>query len=105
MIDKDKREVGGWWMWVLFLIVISGIVFGGLRYAGLVGQTFVERKVFENSYQYSAAQKARIATFQAQLSEIDTRLMSTDLDDATRANLEATRSGIKIQLTTARNLQ
>ena len=105
MIDQDKREVGGWWMWILGLVVVSVVVFGGLRYTGMIGQTFVERKVFENSYQYTAAQKARIATFEAQLAEIDTRLLSTELDGVTRTNLEATRSGIKVQLGVARRVQ
>jgi putative aminopeptidase FrvX len=104
-IDQDKREVGGWWMWILGLVVVSIVVFGGLRYTGMIGQTFVERKVFENSYQYSAAQKARIDMFEAQKAEIEARLMGTDLDSATKSNLEAQLSGIKIQLRSARAAQ
>ena len=105
MIDQDKREVGGWWMWILGLVVVSVVVFGGLRAAGMLTGTIVERKVFENSYQYTAAQKARIATFEAQLAEIDTRLLNTELDGVTRTDLEATRSGLKIQLNVARKVQ
>jgi hypothetical protein len=97
----SKRFFGGWWLWVLFLLVISIITFFGLRMAGVIG----ERIVFENSFQYSESVKAEIATFEAQLAEIDRQLSNSELDKQTRENLEAQAAGIRIKLSTARSKQ
>ena len=77
----------------------------GLRATGMIGGTYLERKVFEQSYQKQAGDQERLDTFQAQLAEIDTRLAG-QLDDATRNGLQAQRSAINIQIQTVRrNLQ
>lgn len=101
-MDKEKKLVGGWWMWVLLLMIVSGIVLTGLSYVGLIGRTVVERKVFENSFQYSEARKAEVAAYQATLAEIERKLATAKIDEGTRANLEAQASGIRIQLNVAR---
>lgn len=103
MIDQDKREVGGWWMWILALVVVSAVVLGTLGYMGKFTGTVVERKVLENSIQYSEARKSEIAVFEAQLSEIDATLMGMAADDSRRNGLEAQRSAINIQLKSARS--
>jgi len=104
-ISSDKREVGGWWMWFLLLIAISGVALFMLNSMGLVGKTIIERKVFENSFQYSEARKSEIALFEAQLAEIDRKLMSRDLDENTRVNLEAQAASVRIHLSVARSKQ
>ena len=104
-MDKDKKEFGKWWMWILLLGIITIIVLSFLSYFGIVGRTIIERKVFENSFQYSESVKSSIATFEAQLSEIDHKLSSTTLDAETRTNLEAQASAIRIQLSVARSKQ
>lgn len=104
-MDSEKKLVGGWWMWILLLLTVSGIVLTGLSYVGLIGRTVVERKVFENSFQYSEARKAEVATYQATLSEIERKLATSKIDEGTRANLEAQASGLRIQLSTARAKQ
>ena len=98
MIDQEKRAMGGWWMWILGLVIVTVVVFAALNYAGIIGKTIVERKVFENSYQYSAGQKQKIAIYEAQLAELKGRLASPDLDSGTRANIKAQASQIRIQL-------
>lgn len=98
MVDQEKREVGGWWMWILALTVVTLIAFTGLRYAGVIGQTVVEREVFEQSYQYTAAQKQRIATYKAQMAELEGKLLNPNMDEADKANINAQLSGIRIQL-------
>lgn len=102
MVDEEKRGFAKWWLWILLLIIISSVALFGLNAAGRLGNTVVEREVFEQSYQYTAAQRERIATFESQLAEIETRLSDSTLDDVTRRDLEAQRSAIRVQLQQAR---
>ena len=104
-IDPEKKEFGSWWMWVLGLVVVSIIVLTALNYAGVIGKTVVEREVFRNSYQYSAGKEQQIATYEAQLAELNSKLSNSQLDATTRANIEAQVSSIRIQLSTARRTQ
>lgn len=101
-MDSDKKEMGKWWMWILGLMVVTGIITTMLSYAGVIGRTVVERKVFENSYQYSEGQRARVNLFEAQLVEIERKLGNPELDETTRANLEAQASSVRIQLGAAK---
>lgn len=102
-METEKKYYAGWFFWGLLLASIAGIILTGLSYLGVFGQTVVERKVFENSFQYSESRKAEIATFEAQLAEIDGKLNNTNLDSDTRTNLEAQKSAINIQLSVARS--
>lgn len=102
-MEAEKKELGGWWLWILTLSVLTIVVLGGLNYVGVIGKTIVERKVFEQSYQYSAGQQQKIATFQAQMAELDRQLANPDLDNQTRTNLEAQAASIRIQLNAARS--
>jgi biopolymer transport protein ExbB/TolQ len=99
----EKREFAGWWMWILLLLVISAIVFTGLRYVGLVGQTMIERKVFEESYQRSAGDEAKLNTFRASMAEIESQLRRDDLSASTRADYEAQLAAIRIQINALEN--
>jgi len=101
-MEKEKTYLAGWWMWILGLLVVSAVIISILSYAGMFGRTVVERKIFENSFQYSEARKTEVATFKAQLAEID-RLLSSDIDTQTRARLEAQASALRVQLQTARS--
>lgn len=101
MVDM-KDEFAKWWVVVVGLIVATGIVFTLLNYAGVIGGTIVERKVFENSYQYKEGNRARVNMFEAQLAEIDVQLGSDGLSDVMRSNLKAQRSAIMVQLQAAR---
>ena len=94
----EQREVGSWWMWILGLVIVSVIAFTALSYIGIIGKTVVEREVFENSYQYTAGQRQKMATYEAQIAEINGKLSDSSLDASTRKNLEAQRSAINIQL-------
>lgn len=101
-MDQDKIEVGKWFMWGIVLLVVLAVVGWGLSAIGLFGSTVVERKVFENSIQYSEARKSEIATFEAQLAEIDRKLSNPEINPDTRHNLEAQASAIRIQLDAAK---
>ena len=90
---------------VLLVIVVLSLVGWGLHAAGVFGSTVVERKVFEHSYQRSEAMKARIATDEAVLAEIETRLSNPKLDADTRANLEAQARAARVRLKAARSQQ
>lgn len=84
-------------MWILGLLVVASLVGGGMKILGVFG----ERVVFEQSFQYKEARKTEVATFEAQLAEID-RLLSSDIDSTTRANMESQAASIRIQLSVAR---
>ena len=104
--EKEAR----WTFWrflplfVIILVVLSAIGFG-LRSAGLLGRTVVQRKVFEQSYQRSEALKAQIATDEATLAEIQRKLSNPQLEQQTRHNLEAQASAARIRIATAQRKQ
>ncbi len=83
MNNNDYRQSAGraaretsWTFWrflpifVVVVVVLSAIGFG-LKSAGIIGTTIVERVVFENSYQYKAGMAQRGAILEANISEID----------------------------------
>jgi hypothetical protein len=102
-IHKEVR----WTFWKVFplalviMIVLSAVGFG-LRALGLIGETVVERKVFENSYQRSESIKAQIATDEAVLVEIERKLLNPGLDESTRHNLEAQATAARVRIATAK---
>lgn len=95
-MDKEKMYIGKWWVWILFLLIISVIVFGILNYVGLVGKTFVERKVFEHSYQKQEADKSAITAYSAQLAMLRGKLNNPNLDVGKRAEIKAQIDAINI---------
>lgn len=101
----ERREFGRWWMWVLGLMILSGLIFTLLGYAGIFTKTVVEREVFEKSFQYSEARKSEIATYEAQLAEINSQLADPALDENTRRSLKSQKSAIEVRLTAAKTKQ
>lgn len=104
---KDEVKEVGWAFrrilgWVVLAAVVLGAVGFGLNSLGVFGHTFVERKVFEQSYQRSEALKSRIATDEAALAEIEAQLRNPNLDADTRANLEAQAAAARVRLRAAR---
>ena len=73
-----------------------------LHSCGVFGETLVNRKVFENSYQRVSALKSRIAVDEATLASINVQLRSAELDPATRTNLEAQKAAILIRIRAAK---
>ena len=100
--NRELRQEGTlFWMWGLSIFVLSILLLTILSYAGIFGATVVEREVFENSFQYSEARKAEIATYEAQLAEINSQL-SAKADPAVRGALEAQRAAINVRLHSAK---
>ena len=97
-MEQEKKYFASWWFLIISLVAVTAVVFGGLRLVGVIG----ERVVFEQSFQYKEARKTEIATFEAQLAELELKLASASLDDVTRTNFEAQVSAIRIQLNVAR---
>lgn len=104
-MDQEKKDYGSWWVWILTLTVFSVIVLSILSYAGIFTRTVVERKVFEQSYQRSEALKSQIATDEAVMAEIESKLKNPNLDDNTRYNLKAQISAARVRISTARRKQ
>lgn len=98
------KEFTKWWMWVLMLGIPTIMLLMLMSYMGVFTSTVVERKVFEESYQRSEGLKSQIATYEAQLAEIETQLAGAELSPRTRADLEAQRAAIRVQLRAARAL-
>ena len=103
--DGEKRAFGAWWIWILVLVVIAAVVFGGLRYAGIIGTTVVEREVFKRSYQRTEGLKSQIATYEAQLAQLRIKLSDPNLEPGVKRSLQAQKAGIEIQLASARSQQ
>lgn len=102
-MEKEKKYFGGWWVWVVFLVLSTIISFTGLKYAGLFGKTIVERKVFENSYQKQEADKTARITYAAQLAQLRGKLNNPNLDQSTRAEIQAQIDAINILKSTKEN--
>lgn len=96
-MEQEKKYFASWWFWCLGLLVMTSIIVFGLKAVGVFG----ERVIFEQSYQYKESRKSEIATYNAQLAEIERKLLG-QLDDNTRNNLEAQASAIRIQLQIAK---
>jgi len=82
MISSDKREVGGWWIWILFLVVITIGIFAVFKPMGM----WWEREVMLESHQYKEARATEMATFKAQIVAID-MMLGQESDPTVRANL------------------
>ena len=87
-------------IFILVLIIIT-VVGWGLGF----GNVFMERVIFENSFQYQQARDLEATTYEAHLAEIHAQLSRTDLDEATRANLEAQESSIRVLLKASKERQ
>ena len=107
---NEFRSEANWTLWkflplTLTIIVIISVVGFGLKTLGVIGETVVERKVFEQSYQRSEALKSQIAVDEATLAEITHLLTNPNLDANTRIALEAQASAARIRLTTTKRKQ
>jgi len=98
-MQSEKKFVGAWWMWILLLTMLSGIMLGVLNMAGSIGKTVVERVVFEQSFQYSEGMKQRAATLEANIAEID-MLIATG--QGNQEQLLAQKSVLRVQLNSMR---
>ena len=89
-------------MWIIILFIVAVAMLWVMKSAIFVGDTVVERKVFEQSYQRQAGIEESIATYEAQLVMIRTKLANPDLTEQERNTLKANEASIEIQLQTAR---
>lgn len=105
MKPMEEWSVTRWFATILSLIVFLSIFFFVLNSAGLIGGKIVERKVLENSLQYSEARKTAVATYEAQLAETQAQLSRGDLTEAERAQLRAQAARIRVLLETERRKQ
>ena len=110
---NDVRDVvteGRWTFWkifpsILLIVLVIGGIGAGTRYLGMWGGTVMERVIFTESYQRSSALTERIAVDEAVLTEITRKLNTLDIDDNTRANLEAQAAAARVRIATARSQQ
>lgn len=98
------QAIKGIIIFLAVVVVLAGVGFG-TKYLGLWGDTYVERKVYEGSYQRSESLKARIATDEAVLAEIKVQLTNKTLDVDTRTNLEAQARAARVRIRTVKSQQ
>jgi len=94
-MQSEKKEFGGWWIWILTLLVITMIIMAALNITGVIGKTIVERVVFEQSFQYREGMKQRVNTLEANIVEIDSMIA---LGQGDADELQAQKRVLKIQL-------
>ncbi len=95
-MTEEKRELGKWWIWILGLLILSILVLNALGMLSKFGSVFVEKKVFEQSYQRSEGLKSRIATYEAQLASINSQLLTATAD--TKNQLLSQKAMLEIQI-------
>lgn len=102
MKRNEKKEVASeasfFWFLGMSFLVLSFPILWGLNALGLWGNTVVERKVFESSYQYQSGQASKQQTLRAQLAEIESVLEDPEINSVTKRNLRAKAKGIRILL-------
>jgi hypothetical protein len=99
----SKVSVTGWFFFILVLVIVAGVTLTALSYAGVIFRTKLERKVFEESYQFKAGQRQKISIFEAQLAEINAQLGDPSLTPGQKYQLKSKRAAIRVQLRAARN--
>ena len=102
--DNDKKEFGGWWIFMVALVVGTVIVFAVLNATGKIGNTIVERKVFENSYQRSESMKAREAAYRAQLAAVNARIQTLPIGTYS-PDLQAQKAMLETQIRTTMEIK
>lgn len=102
MISQDKKEVAGWWMWVLGLMVITIAVLGVTGAFSRFFGVAVEREVLVHSHQYKEARNSEIATYEAQIAELEGQLDRSDLTESDKAKINGQIRSIEILLRSAR---
>ena len=95
-MEEEKKYVGSWWVWIVFLMIITGIVVWGLSAVGIIGQTVVEREVFKRSYQKKAADEDALSTYDAQIAVLARRLRSMNITEQERNEIQAQIDSINI---------
>jgi len=95
-MEVEKKYFGRWWIWVAFLVIVTGVVLAGLNYLGIIGQTIIERKVFENSYQKHEADKTASTIYDAQLAQLRAKLNNPNLNKSGAAEIKAQIDAITI---------
>lgn len=100
MTKETKIIIKGAGLFIVFILLISVMAFG-TRACGLWGQTYVERKVYEQSYQRQESLKRQISTLKANLAEVEALLQNPRLDEDTRYQLEAQARSLRAQIRAA----
>ena len=101
MIEQDKKDVGYWWVWILFLVLVTLIALNSLGYVSKFMSVFVERKVFETSYQRSEGLRSQSLAWEAQLASINSQL----LYEPNNRNLKTQKSMLEIQIAQTKGMK
>ena len=98
------RDTFKGWVFVMFFVIITSIVFGIMGYFGKFTNTVVERKIYENSYQYSQGKKEEIATLEAQIEVLEEKLLNPKLNNETKREIRNQITALEARLRAAKKL-
>jgi len=101
-MNEERVEFSKNWLLVLVLIIISFVLIGIFNQGGKVTSTYIENKIFENSYQRQAGLREEQSTYKAELARINVLLRETK-DKETLKNLKAQKNMLEVQLQTSYN--
>lgn len=88
-MDQEKKFIGKWWVWVVFLLIVTGVVVTSINYIGMIGYTYMEKNIFEQSYQKHEADKTAITVYSAQLIQLRHKLNNPNITPGVRNELQA----------------
>lgn len=96
-----KKEGCGWFAIGLVIFLVLMVVLSATGIAGRIINVVVEREVFERSFQYQESKSEQIATYQAQMAELESKLADSNLSDSAKSDIRAQLAAIRIQLNSA----
>ncbi len=99
---SDRAQATRWALWGFGLLALLIVGLSALNALGFIGQTVLEREVFEQSYQRTAGLESKMATMNAQMAEIDV-LLQSDLDPSVRTDLEAQKAALNVQISSTQS--
>lgn len=102
---NDKKSVGCWWAWILILLIGTILVLTVTGVAGRIVDVVVQREVFERSFQYQESKSEQIATYQAAMAELESKLADSNLSDSVKSDIRAQLAALRIQLNSAIQMQ
>ena len=102
---SEKKSITGWWLFFLALLILSMGVLGATGVLGRIVDVVVQREVFERSFQYQESKSEQIATYQAAMAELESKLADSNLSDSAKSDIRAQLAAIRIQLNSAIQMQ
>lgn len=87
----------------IIIVSVTVLITTFSTYYFLIGHVYVERKVFENSYQYIESKKTELFILENSLSEIDRELKENNLDEEVKNRILTQRKNLVRKIEVAKD--